>query len=323
MSRHKCTKSLYTSFLQATSVRYSGLALSEVSPIALSHDSVNRWLSSRSFRPSGVWELSSSVINPKEPCLVIGDDTILDKHRSEEIDLVNYQYSGNAHEVIAGIGLVNLVWYGLESDECVPIDYRVYDKDTDGKTKNDHFRDMLKLAYDRGLNPDAVVMDAWYSSLDNLKAIRSMGWIWVMGLKKNRKVNRGETLEKLHIPDEGLKVHLRGYGWITVFRFVAKNGRTDYIGTNMEDPSRDRIEKITKARWKIEVYHRELKQTCGLERCQSRTGRAQRNHIFLAISAWIQKYKRRAVEGISFYQQKWDVIKNDISREITKIMMAT
>ncbi|MBL8687394.1 MAG: transposase, partial [Alphaproteobacteria bacterium] len=90
-----------------------------------------------------------------------------------------------------------------------------------------------------------------------------------------------------------------------------------------ENPSRDRIETIIKARWKIEVYHRELKQTCGLERCQSRTGRAQRNHIFLAISAWIQKYKRRLVEGISFYQQKWEVIKNDISREIHKIMMLT
>lgn len=323
MSRHKCTKSLYTSFLQASSIRYSGLALSEVSPVSLSHDSVNRWLNSCSFRPSGVWELSSSLINLKEPCLLIGDDTVLDKHRSEEIDLVNYQYSGNAHDVIAGIGLVNLVWHGLESEEFVPVDYRVYDKDTDGKTKNDHFRDMLKLAQSRGLNPDAVVVDAWYSSLDNLKAIRSMGWIWVMGLKKNRKVNRGETLEKLHIPDEGLRVHLRGYGWITVFRFVAKNGRTDYIGTNMENPSRDRIEAIIKARWKIEVYHRELKQTCGLERCQSRTGRAQRNHIFLVISAWIQKYKRRLVEGGSFYQQKWDVVKNDISREMTKIMMTT
>lgn len=91
----------------------------------------------------------------------------------------------------------------------------------------------------------------------------------------------------------------------------------------MENPSRDRIEAIIKARWKIEVYHRELKQTCGLERCQSRTGRAQRNHIFLAISAWIQKYKRRLVEGVSFYQQKWDVIKNDISREMAKIMMTT
>ncbi len=38
MSRHKCNKSLYTSFLQATSIRYSGLALSEVSPFGLSHD---------------------------------------------------------------------------------------------------------------------------------------------------------------------------------------------------------------------------------------------------------------------------------------------
>lgn len=323
MSRHKCTKSLYTSFLQASSIRYSGLALSEVSPIPLSHDSVNRWLNSCSFRPSGVWELSSSLINLKEPCLLVGDDTVLDKHRSEEIDLVHYQYSGNAHDVIAGIGLVNLVWHGLENEEFVPVDYRVYDKDTDAKTKNDHFRDMLKLSQNRGLTPDAVVVDAWYSSLDNLKAIRSMGWIWVMGLKKNRKVNRGETLENLPIPDEGLKVHLRGYGWITVFRFVAKNGRTDYIATNMENPSRERIETIIKARWKIEVYHRELKQTCGLERCQSRTGRAQRNHIFLAISAWIQKYKRRLVEGVSFYQQKWDVIKNDISREMTKIMRTT
>ena len=323
MSRHKCTKSLYTSFLQASSIRYSGLALSEVSPVSLSHDSVNRWLRSRSFRPSGIWDLSQRLINMMEPCILVGDDTVLDKHRNEEIDLVHYQYSGNAHDVIAGIGLVNLVWHGLENKEFIPVDYRVYDKDTDGKTKNDHFRDMLKLAQERGLNPDAVVMDAWYSSLDNLKAIRSMGWIWVMGLKKNRKVNRGETLEKLLIPDEGLQIHLRGYGWITVFRFVAKNGRTDYIATNKENPSRDRIEAIIKARWKIEVYHRELKQTCGLERCQSRTGRAQRNHIFLAISAWIQKYKRRLVEGISLYQQKWHVIKNDISREITKIMMTT
>jgi Transposase DDE domain len=218
---------------------------------------------------------------------------------------------------------VNLVWHGLESETFIPVDYRIYDKDTDGKTKNDHFRDMLKSAQDRGLDPEAVVMDAWYSSLDNLKAVRSLGWIWVMGLKKNRKVNRGETLETLHIPDEGLKIHLRGYGWITVFRFVAKNGRTDYIGTNMDNPSRDRIEMIMKARWKIEVYHRELKQTCGLERCQSRTGRAQRNHIFLSISAWIQKYKRRLVQGVSFYQQKWDVIKNDISREMSKIMCLT
>ena len=71
--------------------------------------------------------------------------------------MVNYQYSGNAHDVIAGIGLINLLWHGLESESSVPIDYRIYDKDTDGKTKNTHFCDMLSLAKSRGINPTAVV----------------------------------------------------------------------------------------------------------------------------------------------------------------------
>ena len=110
-----------------------------------------------------------------------------------------------------------------------------------------------------------------------------------------------------------ITIHLRGYGWITVFRFVAKNGRTDYIGTNQEHPALEDIKGIIKARWKIEVYHRELKQTCGIERCQSRTGRAQRNHIFLSISAWIEKHKRRGSEQITFYRQHWEVIKDSIS----------
>lgn len=313
MSRHKCTKELYKAFLEASSLRYSGLALSEVSPKDLSHDSVSNWLKSKCFRPREIWSLSKMHIRKDAPCLLIGDDTILDKDRSKKIELVKYQYSGNDHDVIAGIGLVNLLWYGLENKEAVPVDYRVYDKDTDGKTKNDHFRDMLKLAESRGINPDAVVMDAWYSSLNNLKAICDFGWIFVTGLKKNRKVNRNETLEKLTIPDEGLRIHLRGYGWVTVFRFVAKNGRTDYIATNMENPTRDVIEDYIKARWSIEIYHRELKQTCGIERCQARTGRAQRNHIFMAIVSWIDKNKKRLFEKITLYQQQWEVIKNAIS----------
>lgn len=41
MSRHKCTKELYKAFLQASSVRYSELALSDVSSEELSHDSTS------------------------------------------------------------------------------------------------------------------------------------------------------------------------------------------------------------------------------------------------------------------------------------------
>jgi hypothetical protein len=74
-----------------------------------------------------------------------------------------------------------------------------------------------------------------------------------------------------------------------------------------------------KARWSIEIYDRELKQTCGMERCQARSGRAQRNHIFMAISAWIDKYKRRLNEKITFYEQDWQIIKSSISQNLKLI----
>lgn len=191
--------------------------------------------------------------------MLIVDDSVLSKTHSKKIDLVHYQYSGNAHDVIAGIGLVNLLWHGLEQAQSVPIDYRIYDKDSDGKTKNSHFCDRLSLAKSRSLQPEAVVMDAWYSSLKNLKAIRDHGWVWVTPLRKNRQVNRNERLENLVIPDDGLMVHLRGYGWVSVFKFEAKNGRIDYVTTNRENPTRDVIKTIVDARWSIEIYHRELK----------------------------------------------------------------
>ena len=320
MSRHKCTQELYKAFLQASSVRYSGLALSEVSPSELSHDSISRWLTDKHFRPREVWQAVKDQIDKSAPGLLIADDTVLSKIHSKQIESVHYQYSGNSHQVIAGIGLVNLLWHELEGGESIPIDYRIYDKEKDGKTKNTHFCDMLSLAKVRGLKPEAVVMDAWYSSLKNLKAVRDHAWIWVTTLRKNRKVNRNKSLKDVEIPDEGCSVHLRGYGWVTVFKFVAKNGRIDYVCTNIENPTREAITVITKARWSVEIYHRELKQTCGIERCQARTGRAQRNHIGLSIMAWLDKHKRRSIEHISFYQQDWEFIKSGITRGIESIM---
>ena len=36
-------------------------------------------------------------------------------------------------------------------------------------------------------------------------------------------------------------------------------------------------------RWKIEKFHRGVKQVSGIEKCQSRPGRIQRTHIACAI----------------------------------------
>jgi hypothetical protein len=310
MGRSKCSKELYRAFLQITSERYTANALSEVSPIELSHDSVSRWLAESNCRPKDVWEASKSKVNGNG--ILIADETVINKSRSKKIELVRWQYSGNEHDIIKGIGLLNIYW-ASDTENSTPIDFRIYQPTDDGKTKNDHFRELMSLAKKRGVEPEAVVADSWYSSLDNVKHIRDLGWSWVMGLRKNRIVNKGDRLDSLAIPENGLRVHLRGYGWITVFRFVTKHGRTDYIGTNIENPTLEQVIDFVKRRWAIEVFHRELKQTCGLECCQARTGRAQRNHIGLAILTWINQAKLRNQLSCSFYQLKWDVIKDAIS----------
>ena len=88
----------------------------------------------------------------------------------------------------------------------------------------------------------------------------------------------------------------------------------------MENPIKDAVKALHDFRWSIEVYHRELKQTCGIERCQVSTNRAQRNNICLSIIAWIKKQHRRLLKKLSFYKQDWDVIKSTITNKINSIM---
>ena len=104
---------------------------------------------------------------------------------------------------------------------------------------------------------------------------------------------------------------------------MAKNGRIDYITTNMDNPTRNAVERIAKACWSIEVYHRELEQTCGIERCQACTGRAQINHICLAIKVWIDQYMKRIRDKTSFYEQGWQVIKEAITDSIRVTLAMT
>ena len=101
-----------------------------------------------------------------------------------------------------------------------------------------------------------------------------------------------------------------------VYKFVAKNGRIDYIATNMQNPSKDKIESIFKARWSIEVYanfwNRALSGT--------NTGRAQRNHICMAIMSWIEMHKIRVKNSISLYRQNWEVAKSAIHEKMKWIL---
>ncbi len=91
MRKSLCTKKLYSTFLRVTSQRYSALSLSEVSPIELSHDSISRWLEEKHCQPKDIWnEAKSHVLGTAG--VLIADETVLNKERSDKIELVRYQY---------------------------------------------------------------------------------------------------------------------------------------------------------------------------------------------------------------------------------------
>jgi len=50
----------------------------------------------------------------------------------------------------------------------------------------------------------------------------------------------------------------------------------------------DATQEVCGMRWKIEQFHREIKQLTGIERKQCRKARIQRNHISCTMPVWIR-----------------------------------
>ena len=146
----------------------------------------------------------------KEKGILVLDDTTLDKPYAKKMELVTYHWSGKHKRVVKGIPLLSMLW--SDGEALIPCDFRVYDKPSDGKTKNEHFREMLLKAKERGFSPEYVLMDSWYSALKNLKLIASFGWFFLTRLKSNRLVNPdgggNVPISSVEIPEEGRVVHL-------------------------------------------------------------------------------------------------------------------
>jgi putative transposase len=310
MRKQKCSLDLYVNFLVASQKQYSGTELSKVSPDqTMAHDSVSRWLAGSKLTPKMLWQESQEYIEPKSGYIVL-DDSVLDKPYARHIPLAKKQYSGKHHRVVRGIASVNLLWTdGGDDSKLIPFDYRIYDTTRDGKTKNDHGREMLQQADRRGFKPRYVLMDAWYTSIGNLKAIDALGWKWVGQIKCNRLVNI-EQGNYVHVADldwtskQVHKVWLKAYGFVLVSKIVSPNGDTAYIATN--DLSLDNPETIKNhynQRWTIETFHRGLKQCTGVERCYSRIERSQRNHILCAFLAFLKLERERIQNMVSWYEQ--------------------
>lgn len=305
MQKQKCSLGLYSNFLIASQNRYSGVELSKVSD-DMAHDAVSRWLSKFTFTPQELWNQVKDLTNRASGYLVL-DDTTLNKQYSRANELAKVQYSGDEHGLVNGINLVNLLWTDLE--KCVPVDYRVYQKDIDGKTKNDLFIELLKKALKRGFSPLYILFDSWYSSIDNLKFIHSQGLAFICNLKSNRIISCHRiqmAISDLPLADKQVRqVWLKAFGHILVCKVEATNGDITYLATNdISLTDYDEFAGHFRERWNIEEFHRGIKQTTGIEKCYSTKAHSQKTHIFASFVAFVRLEAVRISEHVSWYEQK-------------------
>jgi hypothetical protein len=251
-----------------------------------------------------LWEQVQPTLITDPQGYVVFDDTVLDHSFGPHIEMVRRQWSGNKKSVIRGIGLVTCVYVNPQTEQFWVIDYRIFDPDTDGKSKLDHVREMLWMLQHRKLPFQTVLMDAWYAAKEVMMQIARMpgGKLFYCPLKSNRLVDDSAGEEPYrHLEDlswsqtelmEGKVVKVRGFPGdyrVKLFRVEVSTHRTEWVVTNdLSSSSTHDAQEVSALRWKIEEFHREAKQLTGLEDCQCRKARIQRNHIACSLLVWVR-----------------------------------
>ena len=188
---------------------------------------------------------------------------------------------------------------------------------------------MLRQAFeDKGIQAKTILFDSWYAASENLKFIHRLDKFFVTTLKENRLVSLSP--EQGYIPrqqlewtaeqlQDGITIKLKEVPFkVQLFKVVATNGDIEWVITNRAPGSikTQVVRNENKVRWFIEQLHRELKQLTGIERCQCRKQRAQRNHFACCYHAWFSLKVMAKKLGKTLYQVKHDLWSDYLRNEL-------
>lgn len=325
------TKLDYCQYLLSSQVNYTITNMAEHLK-SFSHDSINRYLKGEKLTPRLLFEQVEPLLEPNGKAYLLFDDTVLEKSFGPMIEVTRKQWSGNDKSVIRGIGVVSCVYVNPETERFWVIDYRIFDPQRDGLSKLDHVREMLRSLAHRGVPFETVLVDAWYATKELMVLIERMDKKYYCPLKSNRQVDDSGGEHPYRRVDalgwsereleRGKLIKIKGFPKehkVKLFRVVVHPRRTEWIVTN--DLSRDSVHEAQKARgvrWKIEEFHREAKQLTGIERCQCRGGRLQRNHIACALLVW-SRLKHLAYQSErTIYQIKHGLLRDYLVQQLKK-----
>jgi len=183
---------------------------------------------------------------------------------------------------------------------------------------------MIKQALKNDVMFEYVLADSWFGSKNNMESIHSeFKRKFIFGIKSNRLVALSEkdkkkgqyqSLSSLSLEDKETKtVWLKDMSFpVTLLKRVFKNEKgstgTLYLITNDLKIDTDRIYEIYQKRWRVEEYHKSIKQNASLEKSPTKVPRSQRNHIFASIIAYCKLEFLKVKTSLNHFAIKYKLI---------------
>lgn len=305
---------LYSDYLLSSFGQTTATGLSSLVGGDISHDKVTRFLSSDDFTPKDLWRLVKKEVRACESdnAVLIFDDTVQEKMHTDENKLICWHYDHTKGRSVKGINLVNCLYYS--QGVSIPVNFELVKKPhqfcdiktrqlkrRSDRSKNEMVRDMLLSTKHQHLKFRYVLFDTWFSASETLSFIvENIKKHFISAVKINRLVALSESdkhegkfvaISDLdYTAQSPVQVWVKGLNFPVLAHkqiFTNKDGSkgTLYLICSDLDCDKDAIEAIYKKRWRVEVYHKTMKQNANLAKSPTKRVRTQANHIFMAIYA--------------------------------------
>src|SRR3989337_1857389 len=312
---------IYSDYLMSSFAYTTATGLSLLSEGKISHDKVTRFLSSEDFTAAGLWRLIKPIVREiqsasgEEEGVLIIDDTIEEKPSTDENEIICWHFDHSKGRSVKGVNIMSVMFYlngyripvsfDLVHKTKIVVDEKTKkEKRISDETKNEKYRKMLKVCVKNSLKFKYVLNDVWYASRENMMYVKEeLKKDFIMPIKTNRKValSKKDKLNGKYVTVSALElrenakqeIYLEGVGFpLVLIKQIFKNEDGSegilYLVSSELTITYDTIKTIYQKRWKVEEYHKSLKQHVCLCKSPTKKVRTQSNHIFASIYAFFK-----------------------------------
>lgn len=314
---------LYSDFLILNDRYATATGLSAMTGQVVSHDSITRFLSEEELGDGHLWRIVKPHLRKveSEEGVLIGDDSIAGKPHMDENDIVGWYFDHSKGRSVKGINVMSVL-YEVKGIS-IPLSLRLVHKGKNGKPeegKNEMFRQGIHHAIRNQVKFKYVLADVWYGSSENMEFIKKTHKReFIFPLKNNRQIalSEGQHHRRQYVPISSLNlnpgdrinIYLKGVDFpVHLIKdvFVNTDGSEGHQYLVCSDLTATYQHIITQyqKRWRVEEYHRSLKNNTSLEASPAKTARTQANHIFASVYAFFKLELMKMKLNLNHYAMK-------------------